>query len=192
MNSAHRKSQGFTLLEVLLVVAVLMVVLGAVFLLVTQNQRTYQIQQSQIEAGQNARLAAERIGRELLSAGYNTPAGVTPIAQADQSTIAFSGDTNDDGTSERVTFSYAPDIITRTTQPLDANGNLTGTATSQQLASNISALIFAYFVSTGDAGSFVSNPASHETSPIARLLRRWGFITMAAQNSNSNSNSTPT
>ena len=46
MNSAHRKSQGFTLLEVLLVVAVLMVVLGAVFLLVTQNQRTYQIQQS--------------------------------------------------------------------------------------------------------------------------------------------------
>ena len=27
----------------------------------------------------------------------------------------------------------------------------------------------------------VSNPASHDTAPIARLLRRWGFITLAAQ-----------
>ena len=130
MNSKSENQRGFPLIGILTVVAVLLVVLGAVFLLITQNQRTYLIQQSQLEAGQNARLAAERIGRELLSAGYNTPAGVTPINQAEQTLIAFSGDANNDGTAERITFSLSGTDITRTTQPLDSSGNLTGTANS--------------------------------------------------------------
>ena len=180
MRSNLRRESGVSLTELLVAAVVLSVVLGAVFL---------RVKQARLEVGQKARLAAERIRRELLSAGYNTPADVMSISEAEASSVTFSVDTDDDGTAERVTFSPSGTNIVRTSQLLDANGNPSGSPTSQAVASNISALVFTYLISGIVPGSFVRDTRSPWQDGMESLLRCWGFVALAQSNSNSNANS---
>src|SRR5690348_17669806 len=69
-HSRASRSQGFTLLELLVVVAVLTAVLGVVFSAVTRLQRSYRTEESKVDATQVARTFLDTMASELRQAGF--------------------------------------------------------------------------------------------------------------------------
>lgn len=70
MRRCSPTARGFTLLELLVVVAILTAVLGVVFAAVTRLQKTYKIEESKVDAAQVARTFLDTMSGELRQAGY--------------------------------------------------------------------------------------------------------------------------
>ncbi|MFQ5881716.1 MAG: PilW family protein [Candidatus Methylomirabilales bacterium] len=119
MNSQGRQ-RGFTLLEILVSSAIFGIVLGAIYIMYVTNQTTFARGENKIELQQNARVAMERMAREIRMAGYD-PSGAIPaqpvgqqtaIQVADANTITFIADVDGDNSnpadtvpdSDQVTF----------------------------------------------------------------------------------------
>ncbi|MDO3376801.1 PilW family protein [Geoalkalibacter halelectricus] len=68
-TAPHRDQGGFTLIEVLIVTALLGVVMAAVFALVQTSQRHAHTSEEVVEVQQNLRVALERMSRDLRLAG---------------------------------------------------------------------------------------------------------------------------
>ena len=123
--------RGFSLIEMMVVMAVITVIMGAVFQSIGDTQKTSQAQQARVDLTQQAREFMDQLTRDLRSAGYpnsrnmsqtsvdsngnlltypNTPANGVGLIKVDIGTLWFSGDV--DGTE--------------TTDPI--TGNLNGTA----------------------------------------------------------------
>jgi len=66
----RRAAGGFSLLELLVVVAVLTAVLGVVFSAVTRLQKSYRTEESKVDATQVARTFLDTMARELRQAGF--------------------------------------------------------------------------------------------------------------------------
>lgn len=106
---ARRSPTGFSLPELLVSLAVLALALAAVFTVLRAGVLAYRWGIARVEAQQSARIAVERMARELREAGYDpTGADVPPIVVAAPSLVTFQRDLNGNGavdpTSERVTF----------------------------------------------------------------------------------------
>lgn len=69
MKSSLNSYRGFTLVEVLVVVAMTGVIMGAVYALYIANQRTAYTQDETVEVQQNMRIAADVVTRDLRMAG---------------------------------------------------------------------------------------------------------------------------
>ena len=67
------RERGFSLLELLVSVAILTLLMGVVFQFISTNQRRYRSQQLLAEVSQGGRSAFEVMGQELNQAGYNPP-----------------------------------------------------------------------------------------------------------------------
>lgn len=65
--------RGFSLLELLVSVAILTLLMAVVFQFISTNQRRYRSQQLLAEVSQGGRSAFEVMGQELNQAGYNPP-----------------------------------------------------------------------------------------------------------------------
>jgi prepilin-type N-terminal cleavage/methylation domain-containing protein len=93
------REQGFTLVEVLVALAITMIVMSAVFGLLTQGQDSFRREPEISDLQQSARTGLDRISSDLAMAGYKTPGpaavlwndggGITPdeitIIYADES-----------------------------------------------------------------------------------------------------------
>ncbi len=106
---AWRPASGFSLAELLVSLAVLGLVLAGVFALLHSGVRAYSWGAARLEAQRSARVALERMVKELREAGYDpTGAGIAPIVAATPDLVAFQRDLNGNGvvdpTRERVTF----------------------------------------------------------------------------------------
>ncbi len=139
------RSRGFSLVEMLVIIAILTVVIAAVYSLFYRSQRTYTSQDQVVAMQQNARAAIELMSQELRMAGYDfnadrpSNAGIglqVPGTDSDTSvnatTIRITADLNQDGNTregtdsdenEEVTYQYAQDIngvwkLTRNTQTI--------------------------------------------------------------------------
>jgi type IV pilus assembly protein PilW len=93
--------------------AISSVVLLALYLLYDVNQVTFLKGEQQADLQQNARIAVDRIVRELRLAGFDpqTPTIIpapctTAIQSATATSIRFIADIDSDGTTERVEYSY--------------------------------------------------------------------------------------
>lgn len=64
------RERGFSLLEMLVVVAVFVFVTGAVFLLLNVAQQRYMAESQRLDAFQSARIALDQITRDIHDAGY--------------------------------------------------------------------------------------------------------------------------
>ena len=66
-----RGEGGFTLMELMISVAILGLVMAGLLGLLTASRDAYSRGSSTIEAQQNARLALDRMGKEIREAGYH-------------------------------------------------------------------------------------------------------------------------
>lgn len=82
-------SKGFTLVELLFVVAILGVVMGAMFTLYQTHQRSAITQEEVVEVQQNLRVSMERITRDIEMAGFLVPSGRNPVEAATATSLTI-------------------------------------------------------------------------------------------------------
>jgi len=142
---AWRRASGFTLVELLISLAVLSLPLAAVLGILREALNVYGWGTSRVEAQQSARIALERMARELREAGYDPRgAGIEPVIAAASDRVTFQRDLNGNGvvdpTRERVTFlvRHGEHVLRR-----DAGGG------AQPIIDGVRGLSLTYFDRTG-------------------------------------------
>lgn len=96
-------ARGFTLVELLIVVAMLGLVLGAVFTIYTSQMKRAFSQEEVLDIQQNLRFSLDAISRDLTMAGVLLPAGITPLAAASGANQIIINTPSADGRMARVT-----------------------------------------------------------------------------------------
>jgi len=164
-------SVGFTILELLIAMAIGLLVLGALYGVFTFQNKTLSNQEQIVELQQNARAAMDMMTREISMAGYNPAhmSGTTmpQISAATANSISFVADLNGNGDTtadssnpkENITYDvYTSDGVTclgRTT-----NG------TRQPVVEHIQSLSFIYVLSDG---SQTTTPTSTQLESIVKV-----------------------
>jgi prepilin-type N-terminal cleavage/methylation domain-containing protein len=115
--SPKRRIPGFSLLEVVISMAVLLVVMGTVFEQITLMQRKAVMESANVDQMQESRQFVDEAVRDLHMAGYPNSQMFSPLV-TDQSKMAaglvsvsptqiiMEGDINGDGNVESLTYSY--------------------------------------------------------------------------------------
>lgn len=147
---SHKGKLGFSLIEMLIVVAVLSVVLGAIFNTILDGMKKYRLEENRVNTTQESREFLDQIVRDLHSSGYPglkmyNPAAL-PAPALNNSTVAaglvavsatdlwFEGDIDDTGQvqSIRYTLQALPDGNCPCTMMRSAVLKVQGTAPSAQ------------------------------------------------------------
>lgn len=137
MRRSIRNQSGFTLAEMLVAMAVIGFVLGGILLLQQQGQQAYLFGSNRVEVQQNARVALERMARDLRAA--------TSISTAAATNLVFvSKDSSVSGNDVPMQYQLSGTNLDRTcTCPADpTNGTLT-------LIGGVGALAFTYKTQSG-------------------------------------------
>jgi len=123
------RSQGFTLVELLVVLAIVSIVMGGIYAVFIRSNRVYISQEEVVAAQQEVRSALDILGREIRMAGFiavnNLPGGfdlitspawagnpdsdieiATVDAAARTTTLAFKSDLDGDGKTDAVRYIY--------------------------------------------------------------------------------------
>ena len=111
---------GFTLVETLVTIGVLVVVLGIVFSYIGRLQRVYKSEETKVDATQEARTVLDSMERELHQAGFpghnmwgpnvlnlpilNDKRNAVGIVKISPSDLWFEGDTDNDGRVESIRY----------------------------------------------------------------------------------------
>jgi len=122
---SQQGQRGFSLMEMLIVVAVLSVVMGAIFSTILDGMKKYRLEENRVNATQESREFLDQIVRDLHSAGYPGLKMFTPSALAapavNNSNVAsglvavsatdlwFEGDIDDSGTVQSVRYTLQTD-----------------------------------------------------------------------------------
>ncbi len=116
----HKTNRGFTLVELLVAMAVGLVLLGAVLKTLVSQNRTNAVQQEVAYAQQNVRAAMDLMVREIRNAGYNPEDGdFNAVESATEDSIRILSDVtiedgNPDDPNEDVTYALnASNQLTR-------------------------------------------------------------------------------
>jgi len=106
----HCSQTGFTLVELMVTLAVSILIAAALYATYLMQQRSYQMQSSVIEVQQNARTALDLMVRDLRMTGLD-PDGTasSTIHIANQTSLYFSADMNWDGSRGTSTATDAPE-----------------------------------------------------------------------------------
>ena len=156
MTKKAAGQNGFSLIEVMVAMAVAVAVIAVVMAAMVSQQKNHVTQQGLVDMQQGLRAALEVVGSELKMAGYD-PEGTTgaAIVLADTADLQFQIDRNGDGdwdAGEAIRLALTNDAnrdgIADGT-PCDLGRGLDGGAL-QVLAENIDALNFVYFDSNGN------------------------------------------
>ncbi len=150
-GSAQKNEQGFTLIELVITMALGLMILAAMFTFLIEQRKYYAVQEQVAEMVQGARAAMDMLTREIQMAGYN-PAGaafygITYSTSQLQIQSDSNGNGNTNDSNENIVYSRNTEKreIVRSTsggapQPfaenvdafnfdyLDANGNITTTS----------------------------------------------------------------
>jgi prepilin-type N-terminal cleavage/methylation domain-containing protein len=87
--------RGFTLLEALIASSIFLIVLYAVYLVYDTSEANYARGSRKWDVQSQARLALERMAREMRTAGYDTPTKVAnPMLIATNDTVSFAANTS--------------------------------------------------------------------------------------------------
>lgn len=133
---------GFSIIELLIAMAVGLIVLGALCSTFILQDKTYDVQDQVTEMIQSARAAVDIISREIQMAGYNPTGasidGITYNATQLQIQADLNGDGDTGDTDENIIYTY------------DAT-NLRIERNSELLADNIQTFAFEYLDNAGGA-----------------------------------------
>ena len=78
----YRKSKGFTLVEILVVMVIMGLVIGSVYSLFLSNKRTANTSEEVVDVQQNLRVAIETLVADIRMAGFLIPSNQTAITSA--------------------------------------------------------------------------------------------------------------
>ena len=147
-----RGAGGFSLADLLVSLAVMGCVLAGAYTVLASGLGAYRFGVARVEAQQSARVALERMVKELREAGYDpTGADIAAVTAAESQLVTFQRDLNGNGvidpTRERVTFLLrAGESVLRR----DAGGG------AQPLAEGVRRLALTYY---DRAGAETADPA---------------------------------
>lgn len=157
MNDKMKRNDGFTLIEILISVAVVSIVALAIFATQRAQQMAHLSQRETVGLNQNLRSAAYFITRDLRMAGYDpTWAANASILIADEGTFQFEADLDGDGTiqnNERITYGLTNDADSDGVSDDDSACHLYRDfgAGRQVIAENIQAIDFEYMTYSANA-----------------------------------------
>lgn len=158
------REKGFTLIEILIALAIMSIVTTAIYQLFINQQKTWVSQDLLTEMQQNSRVSIDTISRDLLMAGY----GVTTAVETDSATTASNAtqiairykDPNDSNNIKRIMYwmDATKNVLYRkedTASPnaessLDSGSPGRAWSAGQPLADHVTALTFTYFNQNGD------------------------------------------
>jgi len=158
-------THGFSLLELLIVLAVFSFIVGGIFNNLTQSQKRYQFEQEVSEVQQAARIAADIMEREIKLAGFpiasyydsalnwtsaNSERVAAGFITLGATNLVFEADLLEDGIVDRVEYRLNGTTLERSARDKTAGGGAPA-AVYQTLATNVTALTFSYLNSTGSA-----------------------------------------
>ena len=181
----HIKSnrKGFTLVELLIAMAISGIVAGAIFTAFLSQQKSYLIQDQVAGMQQNIRAAMDIVVREIRMAGYDPSgdSGAGVIAAAEE-TFTFTllaedddydndNDTITDEIGELKTIQY--DLYDAYSDGDDDIGRQVGSSSSSKraVAENIEEIEFYYTLADGTSTTATANPSEIRSIQIAILAR---------------------
>ncbi len=157
-----RKQAGFTLVELMIVIAVSMILLAGMSSIFVSQAKTTSMQVMTVDTVHRARTALALMTREIRMAGYRTPGStLVGISQAAADTLRVLADLNQDGvisgTDEDVTFRFdsANKAITR-------NGSVLANAESMSLS---------YMMNDGSSTQAPANLSSIRKVTLTLIVR---------------------
>jgi type IV pilus assembly protein PilW len=112
--------QGFTLVEIIVAIAIAGIVIGAIYSTYKSQQDSYVAQEQVVEMQQNLRAALYMIGRDIRMAGFN-PAEIPDLAGFE--TSLDDGDGTETTDSTNMAFTTDEDENEAISSALNANGN---------------------------------------------------------------------
>jgi len=154
MYHPSSSQKGFTLVELLVYIALFLVILGSVYGILEANRSTYVSGERKADVQQNARVAMDEIARQLRMAGYvpenfdtnaaNDIANVNPIHVATDSGIAIFGDSDATGASSVHFFCLDGSVVRRGSGATGAAASYTCN-TGEILAENVTSFRLLYY-----------------------------------------------
>jgi prepilin-type N-terminal cleavage/methylation domain-containing protein len=157
-----RGQDGFTLVELMVAMSIFLLILVGIFQVFDPSRNAYQVSERKLGVQQNARVAMDRIARQIRMTGYfpenvdtdNTNNLFNPIQAATESGLAIAGDLDVTGASQVYTFCLDATGLRRVRGAIGAGASYT-CANGEVMAESVTALRFAYFDS---ANNPVPNP----------------------------------
>lgn len=93
MNACCRKNTGFTIVELVITMAILSAVTAAIFSLYNTQHKVTHIESDVVDVQQNLRMALESITKDLRMAGFALPGGGNPVNAVGDNTGLGGSDT---------------------------------------------------------------------------------------------------
>jgi prepilin-type N-terminal cleavage/methylation domain-containing protein len=157
-----RDQDGFTLVELMVAMSIFLLILVGIFQVFDPSRNAYQVSERKLDVQQNARVAMDRMARQIRMTGYfpenvdnnNANDLQNPIQVATESALSVAGDLDGTGASSVYTFCRDSSGLRRVQGAIGAAGSYT-CANGQLMAESVTALNFAYFDS---ANNPVPNP----------------------------------
>ncbi len=142
--SPKNNEQGFTMVEIMVALAISLILMGIAVKIFLVQQKAYNVQGQLSEMQQNIRAATDMIVRETKMAGYNPTGASFNGITYDTSQLRILADLDGDGaatgTNEDITYSY-DGTDTQIVRDIGAGG--------QPVAENIQTFTFDYLDASG-------------------------------------------
>ncbi len=178
------RKDGFTLVELMVALALTAMVLAAVYRTFAVQQKVYTAQEQVVEAQQELRSGMELMVRELRMAGYNptgsglpaaawgivTPSDNAVATDATSTSVTFGWDKDGDGVqqaNELVTYTLNGTLLERRENGV-AYDSSTGANAGNIMADNVDALDFVYLNSSG---TVIATPVSSDDASKIRSIQ---------------------
>jgi type IV pilus assembly protein PilW len=197
----HNCCRGFSLVELLVVLAVFTFIVGGLFTVLNKGQVRYAFEQDVTEAQQSARNAIDMMGREIRLAGfpktsyydgalgYNTNSNTIAngFTTSNATDMVFEGDINEDGIVEVVEYNLNSSTLQRSAVP-KPGGGVAATPSFKTLAENVRSLSFTYYDAAGSTTAVPANVrrvqvnlnlSTSRVDPETHRLRTVSVSTMA-------------
>jgi prepilin-type N-terminal cleavage/methylation domain-containing protein len=161
-----RGQDGFTLVELMVAMSIFLLILVGIFQVFDPSRNAYQVSERKLDVQQNARVAMDRMARQIRMAGFfpentdndNTNDIANPVQVATESalSVALADLEAPGGAGPSVVYTFCRDSsgLRRVKGAIGAAGSYT-CANGDLMAESVSALNFAYFDS---ANNPVPNP----------------------------------
>jgi len=170
--------KGFTLVELMIAVAISGIALTAIYQMFIGQRKTYSLQNEIVQMQQNVRACEHMMVREIRMAGYEVPDIYVKVdvpgesfsdgvkdafEEATSQSIAFTSDVDGDGKMETIRYSLKNNSLVRERWRWDTpKGNWKRSGGARSMSENIEGLNFNYWIlADNDGDSYVDEEGEH-------------------------------